>query len=226
MTRSGVVVAVPARDEADLVGRCLAAVAAAAARVPGARVVTVVGLDRCTDATGELARAAGARTVEVCDGVGAARAAAVAHGLAALDLAPDNVWIACTDADSVVSPDWLRVHLRLAAAGADVVRGTVYPDPTELDGAALDRFWAEHTREDEHPYVYGANLGIAGEAYLALGGFGEHAAHEDRDLAERAHAAGLAVVSTAQAPVMTSARVRGRAQEGFAAYLASLLSPG
>lgn len=217
-----VVVAIPVHDEEELLGRCLDSVEAA--RVPpGVAKFVVVALDSCTDRSAEVARRPGVSTVAGAFGaVGAARSAAVDHGLALTGFDPASVWIANTDGDSSVEPGWLLTHLALAEEGAHVVRGAVAPDPADLDEALLARFWAEHTSDDDHPYLYGANLGVRGDAYAALGGFADLRVHEDRELAERAYAAGLTVVSTARCPVLTSGRRAGRARGGFADYLATL----
>lgn len=55
-------VVIPAHNEALRTGRCLEAIAAAAERYPG-QVETIVVLNRCTDSTGAIAAARGARTV-------------------------------------------------------------------------------------------------------------------------------------------------------------------
>lgn len=116
-------VVVPAHQEEALLGACLASVAVAAARVD-VGVLVVVALDACTDASAEIARAAGAETVAVqarC--VGVARAAGAARVLAA-----GARWVASTDADSIVAPDWLEVqlgHASGAGARADAVCGLV-----------------------------------------------------------------------------------------------------
>ncbi|WP_375342621.1 glycosyltransferase, partial [Clavibacter lycopersici] len=61
-----VTVVIPARDEEELVGRCLASVgvAAARARVAGVRVRVILVADDCRDRTAEVARAAGVEVIE------------------------------------------------------------------------------------------------------------------------------------------------------------------
>jgi glycosyltransferase involved in cell wall biosynthesis len=96
-------VVVPAHDEADLLGAALEALAAQ--DVDAAYEVLVVD-NASTDATAAVARAHGVRVVpEPRRGVCQARQTGV-------DAARGEI-IASTDADSVVSPDWLR---RLDAA--------------------------------------------------------------------------------------------------------------
>ena len=98
-------VVVPARDEEELVGGCIAALAAQRG-VAAAEYEVLLVLDRCTDATEARARAAaGAAPLHVLRSTGAGVGAARALGM---DLAcerlhavgrPDGL-IACTDADS------------------------------------------------------------------------------------------------------------------------------
>ena len=120
-------VVIPAHDEEDLLPSCLAAVRLAAAPLAGIAVHVVVVADACTDQTARLARAGGAAVLEIqARSVGAARAAGVQEVLrrtAPLD--PGSVWLATTDADTLVPPCWLTRQLRYAGGGWDAVVGTV-----------------------------------------------------------------------------------------------------
>lgn len=244
---SHVLVVVPARDEALRLPACLAALAAASAalraEVPGGpdapeggggaapEVRVVVVLDRCRDASAAVvARWPRVLAVTSLAGTaGGARAVGVRAGLAELaaaGTAPHRVWVASTDADSEVPPAWLRHHVRTADAGAALLLGTVVPradDVPEQRREALLRAWAGgYTEADGHPHVHGANLGVRADHYLAAGGFPALAAHEDVALARAVAAGGGPVVRSAEAPVTTSARLLGRAPEGFAQHLAAL----
>ncbi|WP_375399417.1 glycosyltransferase [uncultured Amnibacterium sp.] len=218
------VVAIPARDEAPNLPAALAAIETARAALAAwdphpPRVVVVVAADSCTDTTAELAREAGATVVETFVGkVGAARSAAVATGLAAAG-APSACWIACTDADSVVHVDWLRVHLAAARGGADLLLGSVRPSPVDLTPHQLARWHRLNPQAEAHPYVHGANLGVRADSYLQVGGFADVGEHEDAALVEALRTAGAVVVTTDRAPVTTSGRTHGRTPGGFAAYL-------
>jgi len=103
--------------------------------------------------------------------------------------------------------------------------GTVVPGPGL--GPARRRAWAgRHQLRDGHPHVHGANLGVRGDAYLALGGWPALPTGEDTELARRASSAGhLRIARTAAIPVVTSTRRAGRAPQGFSGYLRDL-SPG
>lgn len=231
-----VAVVIPARDEQDGIARCVDAVlfAAAAVRPP---VAVVVVADRCTDATAERARAAARDhptaatrtwTVDVIDGragrVGATRDLGVRSVIEARTGGggPGRYWIACTDADSQVPADWLAVHLELADGGADLVLGTVRPDPADVPAPVLARWRLRHTLLDGHPHVHGANLGVRGDTYLTAGGFPHVACHEDALLADAVRRAGGHVVATGRAPVLTSGRQVGRAPAGLSSYLREL----
>jgi glycosyltransferase involved in cell wall biosynthesis len=140
LTRLSVVL--PARNEAGRLGDCLNAIGAAItvyAATPGSLPVDVViALDSCTDdSAAVIARHPGTRNVQVREGsVGRARNAAVLTARTVLGhgAPPGGVhWIAMTDADTRVPPHWLAAQVRLAEEGADVVVGTVEPDPAELD---------------------------------------------------------------------------------------------
>ena len=65
--------------------------------------------------------------------LGRARRAGVAAGLAVTSAGRplERTWVASTDADSVVPAHWLTSQLAAADAGADLVLGTVRPDPAD-----------------------------------------------------------------------------------------------
>lgn len=202
-----VAVVIPARDEADLIVRCLASI--------GAERIIVVA-DSCVDNTAQIARSRGAEVIEITDAnVGVARAvgceAALRH--------PDIDWIACTDADSAVPPNWIDEQLRLAAMGADVVVGTVRPDFADLTALQTRAWLATHQPGVANGHVHGANLGIRASAYLSVGGFAPVSEHEDNDLVDRLAAAGFTITPTAAIDVLTSGRAFGRTPGGYARYL-------
>ena len=208
-------VVVPAHDEQELLPACLAAVGVAAERVHGP-VVVVVAADACTDRTAELARTWGAEVVELrarC--VGAARRAGTARALAL-----GATWIASTDADTVVHPDWLRAQL---GTGADVVCGTVEvadwsPHPSSVRAA----FRAAYRPVEGHRHVHGANLGIRAAAYVDAGGWPALRCHEDVTLVDALVARGHRVAWSTAPRVVTSARRSARAAGGFADHLLGL----
>lgn len=228
MTVSAVAVVIPARNEEICITSCVQSVLVAgrrlAAALPDIAVRIVVVLDRCTDRTGELiARFGGVETLVSRHGrVGAARALGVRHVLRCAGIDPAAIWIACTDADSVVPPGWLVDHLELSRDGAELVLGTVRPDPAELSESVHAAWLARHRLADGHHHVHGANLGIRGDSYLRAGGFDPVTEHEDVRLAARVLATGARISRTARSPVLTSARTIGRTPAGMAGYLREL----
>jgi glycosyltransferase involved in cell wall biosynthesis len=214
-----IAVVVPAADEAELIKACLDALRVAAARVP-VSVHLIAVLDGCRDATAEIVTSFADVDAVVTDGrnVGAARRLGAARALGAAP-ATGRLWLASTDADTVVPPYWLEAMLRLAAT-SDVVLGIVVPD-VRLRPRVARRWHARHVLADGHPHVHAANLGIRGDAYAALGGWRALRTGEDEDLAARAVEAGLRVTRSALA-VTTSSRADGRAPEGFSSYLRAL----
>ena len=218
-------VVVPAHDEETLLPACLAALrgAASALRLP---VHVVVVADACTDQTAAVARAAGARVIGIhARRVGAARAAGMRELLrltAGSD--PAAVWLATTDADTLVPPDWLRRQLDYANAGWDVVLGTV--TVTDWDGHPphVPVAFAERYAfgSGPHPHVHGANLGIRASAYLAAGGFPPLRTAEDHALLAAATRAGCMVAQASDIAVETSGRRLARAPRGFGDLLRTL----
>ena len=134
-----IAVVIPARDEERLVGRCLESVLCARrlteARLPGVRVIVVVVADSCTDATAAVARAVEGVTVVETDAanVGLARSIGVETAVA-LAGGADGLWIANTDADSVVPRRWLLEQVRLARLGSVTPR---HPIPFSVSGSVV-----------------------------------------------------------------------------------------
>ena len=219
-------VVVPAHDEAALLPACLTSVAAAVDEVrrgrPGVVARLTVVLDACTDTSAQVCLDHGVDVLEVSENnVGAARAAGTARArrsAAADGAAPSEVWIACTDADSVVPVDWLTDQLDVAGAGADLVLGRAEPDAT-APVAVVDRWHALHR---DTVGVHGAHLGFRLSAHDAAGGWGHLAEHEDVDLVRRLLASG-ARPGEATRHVVTSSRLDGRTTGGYAGYLRALV---
>ena len=225
-------VVVPARNEAGRLGGCLTSIGEAIsvyAETPGSVTVDVViALDSCTDdSAAVIARHPGTRNVQVREGsAGRARNAGVTSARTLRGTRPDEMhWVAMTDADTRVPPQWLAAQVRLAEEGADVVVGTVEPDPDELDRHTLGRWRSRHDLREDHPHVHGANLGFTLDAYDRVAGFPGTRLHEDVEFVRRARAVGLHVRATDLHRVTTSARRVGRTPGGFAAYLRELDSP-
>ena len=222
MIRPVIGVVVPARDERERLGGCVAALSAAAEAVaPEATVRVVVVLDGCRDGSAARvpATAATVRAV-LAHNVGLARAIGAAE---LLDGPVPADWIATTDADSRVPVGWLRAHAAAWRDGDDALLGTVtvadwetHPPRTRAWFSAVHRGGA-----DTHPHVHGANLGVRAATYRTVGGFPPLASGEDVGLVERLERAGARLRRTRAVPVATSARPVGRAPAGFSQRLRS-----
>jgi glycosyltransferase involved in cell wall biosynthesis len=222
------VVVVPVRNEARLLPRALDHLERSVAQLvhggdaPAVRIV--VADDGSGDGSRQLAESRSG--VEVISGswrsVGASRAAGVNAVLGQAEAA--TTWIATTDGDSAVPLGWAAVHLELARAGAGAVLGSIRPDPADLSLQQLERWHELNPQREEHSYIHGANLGVRGNLYLAVGGFRPMLVDEDVDLIDRLRGQGVEVRSTDRVPVLTSARASGRAPGGFARYVRTALS--
>lgn len=208
-------VIVPANNEEAFIGRCLESVAQAA-RWPGLqgeRVLVIVVLDACTDDTAGVAVEAGAVLVWVeSRNVGMARAAG-----AELALKLGARWLAFTDADTVVAPDWLHVQ---TALDSDAVCGTIGVNDWGVYGEPMrHHFDATYTDADGHQHIHGANLGVSAQAYQRAGGFEPLASSEDVALVRALEAVGARIAWSAAPRVVTSTRRVFRAPGGFGAAL-------
>ncbi|TFD23053.1 glycosyltransferase family 2 protein [Cryobacterium sp. TMS1-13-1] len=241
-----VTIVVPVRNEEVLLPRALAALAVAIDALavlpqpdrPAVSVLLV--LDQCTDLSARVAALwpdfdrveieAGAvgvarrfgvqRALRRLEAVSASGVAASAVG----DGQAERIWIASTDADSAVPPNWLITQLAFARNGVDLVLGTVQPDD-ELAAHELVHWESLHRIGEGHPHVHGANLGVRADRYLAAGEFAPVDRDEDRLLVAALRELGVAEARTALIPVLTSGRRVGRAPAGFAEYLREHINP-
>ena len=224
-----IAVLIPARDEEELLPRCLESVVAATSMLP--RTVScdiVVAVDRSTDRTREIAEQMlrGYGEVVCCNAgiVGQARAHAARIALARYRGSPDLCWLANTDADCIVPNTWLIDQLSLAGDTVQAVAGTI-----DVDSFAEHLLGVEdlfHTTylihpDGTHPHVHGANLGVRASAYTQVGGWAPLRTAEDHDLWNRLCRADCTRLSAAWLKVTTSGRRIGRAPHGFAEALAA-----
>lgn len=225
-------VGIPARNEAGRIERCIESIVRAIELVD-IPVVVAVCADSCTDGTAQIARSAlhssgAARFVVKSAFLGSAgssrdRACRQAVGVAAdvADAGPSKIWVATTDADSVVGADWLLRHYQHAARGLDGAAGLVAL-PQDTDRRVVHCYRAimdERGTGAGHGHVHGANLGVRADRLLEAGGFPAIAVGEEQALwdAMRRHGARLAGVTDLE--VVTSARLRGRTPAGFARFM-------
>ncbi|MGI4855847.1 MAG: glycosyltransferase [Janthinobacterium lividum] len=207
-------IVIPAHNEQRCLHDCLQSIQLAA-RHPGLHgeaVSILVVLDACTDASAAIAASLGVATLAIgARNVGRARAAGADHQLDA-----GARWLAFTDADTVVSPDWLVAQLGL---GAEAVCGTVSVLDWSPHGVHLERvrrhFTEHYVDADGHRHIHGANMGVSAPAYRRAGGFPPLALSEDVALVEALMASGASIAWSALPRVMTSARLDARAAGGF-----------
>jgi glucosyl-3-phosphoglycerate synthase len=223
------VVCVPARDEEELIGRCMRALAAQRGVARDAYEVILV-LDGCRDATRERAlEAAGDLRLRVVErpplGVGAARRLGMDLACERLLRAgePEGL-VATTDADSEVEPGWLAALLEAAGGGARAIGGEVVVEGLG-HGVALRRAARLATRlralpGAAHPHFSGASIAVTAATYRRVGGLEPHAALEDEAFARALGRARIPIARIAGARVRTSPRPAGRAFRGLARDLA------
>lgn len=176
-------VVVPSRDDADLLGRCLAALAQQTRRADEVIVVD----NGSTDATAAVARAAGARVVAEPE-LGVLAASAAGYDAARSDV------LARLDADCIPGPEWLErvtsafaADPRLAAVtgGARLVDG-----PRRLrrvlPALYLGAYYIVLTVTLGHVPLFGSNMAIRRDAWVGVSGRvhrHDDLVHDDLDLA-------------------------------------------
>jgi glycosyltransferase involved in cell wall biosynthesis len=209
-------VVIPVHNEEALLGDCLQSVRQAAvdALLGAEPVEVVVVLDACTDRSAALAIQHRAQIVSLnarC--VGAARALGASW---ALDYGAR--WVAFTDADTIVPPNWLSAHLDLYA---DATCGQVCIDDwSGHPHGVRERFLSSYSAETRH--IHGANLGISAAAYYTAGGFPAVKSGEDAMLISNLLQRRGDVRWAGPPRVTTSARWQTTIDGGFAAHLSEL----
>jgi glycosyltransferase involved in cell wall biosynthesis len=222
-------VVIPARNEEDLLPRCLKSVLAARVAVSSSASVDVIVIadssqDRTAEISSQMLRSLGQVIVTNAGSVGPARRAATALGLERYSGPLNKCWLANTDADCVVPPTWLLHQMELADKGFQAVAGIVGVDTFEEHSPWVrDRFEASYIIHPDggHPHVHGANLGVRADSYVRAGGWPDLSTAEDHDLWHRLSLTGARRHSTSHLQVHTSGRRMGRAPNGFASALAA-----
>lgn len=229
MTALRACVVVPARDEEDLIGACITALANQTGVARDAYEVILV-LDRCTDSTAQHARAvARDMTLHIVPaiGQGVGHARRTGMDLAAERLPPHGL-IATTDADSTPAPDWLARQLEAVANGAHAIGGRVDVDAHGVSPAALARREAEIPRRRaaltgagarEHHQFSGASLAVTSATYTRVGRLEPRHALEDEGFERALHRHGVPIERLSSVRVTTSGRRHGRAPRGLAVDL-------
>ena len=219
-------IVIPAHNEAETIINCLTSVQTAIKQLPvSIEAFVIVVLDSCTDDTLNKVKAAGIDYIS-CDYrcVGKVRDAGIRHAIA-----QGATWIACTDADSIVTTDWLVqqvIHILQPIEGKpsiDMICGVVSIDKWDhLTPQTKADYLAHYQDSMGHRHIHGANLSFSSEVYLELGGFAPLPCHEDVDLVNRFESQGFNILWSNKVRVITSSRLQARAKEGFAAFLNNL----
>jgi len=167
--RPYVIIAIPAKNEADRIAACLAALAMQRDKrgmpIPAGTFEVLIYVNNSNDRTAAVARETAAalpHPVRVIEGKlapdrsNAGWARKMAMDLAADRLADSHPSTACiltTDADSCVSPTWIEATLAAFATGVDCVAGYVDAQPGEI--IALGSAFLGRGRLEDH---YGSQM--------------------------------------------------------------------
>ena len=222
-------VIIPAKDEQELLPRCLHSVLYACQLVSTvATTDVVIVVDDSVDDTyalaSELVSDYGVAVSRSYSCVGMARAHAVLQALKRTPAPKSKCWLANTDADCVVPSNWLLQQIEFAQLGWHGVAGIIDVDSfAEHDEDVSGRFTESyHVHSDgTHPHVHGANLGVRADAYIGAGGWSPLVTGEDHDLWKRLTKGHYRLKSDSALKVSTSGRRVGRAPLGFADALAA-----
>ncbi len=238
---SAAVVAIPVKDEADLISACLLGFARQT-RPPDAVLLL---LNNCSDLTETIARNLSATLPFALHIVNhtfapaeanAGNARRVAMQLAAELAGPDGALLT-TDADTVVAGDWVEKNLACLSAGADVACGRVEVDPVELaliprNLRADDALECEFSRlldriafvldPDEadpwprHTEAAGASIAVTMPAFRRANGIPAIASGEDRAFVKLLARMDARIRHDPTIRVTVSGRIHGRAAGGMA----------
>jgi hypothetical protein len=223
-------------NEEDLLPHALQAVDAATEQIAhtGVECRTAIVLDDCSDGSdaisrnwaGQLRRRGGLHQAVVVPcrsaSVGQARRAGVSVLLRNwATIAPADVWLATTDADSRVPRSWLTAQLSAHEGGADLWTGRVAVEDWSQYRMSTALLWNEAYENEVGP-VHGASLGFNAQVYRDAGGFAGLRTGEDRALHQAIVDLGGRMSENSEVRVITSSRRRGRAPSGFSAVLTSL----
>lgn len=217
-----IAIVIPAHNEELTITQCLASVQSAIEQLPvSITAYPLVVLDSCSDDTMALVKAA---EVDYIAGdyrcVGQARDMGIRHAINTYGA----TWLACTDADTVVTDDWLLQQItHINSQPTDMICGVVSIDSwAHLSPQTRKEYLAHYQDKMGHHHIHGANLSFSSAAYVAVGGFAPLPCHEDVVLVEQFESAGYAITWSNRVRVITSSRLQARTTEGFAAFLVKL----
>ena len=236
-----VIVAIPAKNEADRIRSCLLALAGQTWR-PDAVLLLLNG---CTDGTTVIAEALSALMpfqLRVNSHIlpltlanaGNARRMAMQR---ASELLGRRGILLTTDADGVVGSDWIERNLLALSGGADLVCGRAIIDPVEAE-LILSHLHADDALECElvelldqmaalldpnpadpwprHSEASGASLAVTVEAFRQVGGVPAMSSGEDRAFVRALMRIDARIRHDPSVRVTVSGRIFGRAPGGMA----------
>lgn len=236
-----IVVAIPARDEAERIEACLTALDKQIRR-PDA---VVLMLNNCTDDSEPVARSIARKLRFRLDLVrcvlpparaNAGCARRMAMQIAADQAGPDGILLT-TDADSIAPPDWVSRNLVGLRNGADIVCGRAVIDPLEatsiptrlhaddalecrlialLDDLAWQLDPEPHDPPPRHTEASGASIAVSVRAYRRVGGIPAVPSGEDRAFVRTLWMMDARIRHDPWIRVSVSGRIIGRAEGGMA----------
>ncbi len=238
MTQDRSVVAIPAKDEQDHMGRCLRALREQSVEADA----ILLFLNNCTDRTAEICRGFtfGINLVIIEENLtgdaataGEARRRVLKH---AEQQFPKNV-ILTTDADSQPPGDWIERNLHALRSGAQIVCGRA--ELFEADAAQIRKALHEDNRREttllslldeidwlinptpcdpwpRHITDSGASIALRPGVLRRIGGAPPVAFAEDRALIERCRMLDMKIRHDPDILVRVSGRLEGRAIGGMA----------
>lgn len=220
-----IAIVIPAHNEAMTIGNCLTSIKIAIEQLPATITADVlVVLDSCTDDTLKVVQDTSAdMNVDylccVYQCVGQVRDLGIRQAIS-----QGATWIANTDADSIVAPNWLLEQIaHIADKPTDMICGVVSVDSWDHLTAQTRKDYIAHYQDTmEHRHIHGANLSFRSDAYLSVDGFAPLPCHEDVSLVKKFEAQNYNIIWSNRVRVITSSRLQARAAEGFAAFLTNL----
>lgn len=234
-------VTIPAKNEGDYIGQTLASLNNQSGSAKDCFEVIVL-VNHSSDKTLKVCRDFKAAHPELAlhilttysdriGHVGAARKKIM--DLACARLRNNNFLIAMTDADTLVSSNWIKNLLNYIDQDIDLICGAIQVDTDGMSAFAKRMYTAKeyylHNRSrlqsmllpepwnpwPSHAAASGPNMAIKKTAYKAIGGMPDLACLEDSAFYDRVVKLGLKVRHALDIPVETSARLDSRVERGF-----------
>lgn len=210
-------VVIPAHNEEYYLAACLSSVQRAIEQITDHEVEILVVLDDCTDQSRMIVQQHQVDWIE-CDYACVGRARDI--GIRQL-ITRGATWIACTDADSLVNPDWL-LH-QIQHQPTDAICGVVVLDDlSHLSILKQQRYLAHYQDQMNHQHIHGANLSFSVASYIQAGGFEAIPCHEDVSLIQKFIQQCSHITWSNLVRVTTSSRLNGRAPQGLSYFLNQL----